>query len=116
MVSPWCDPCPDRPISTWATIADPAGIFTEWCSPSTFFQGSTDSDVFEDFIEQLLPHCGRWPEPESVLVMDNASFHRTERIEQMCADAGVKLVYLAPYSPDLNPIEEFFAELKKLIK
>jgi transposase len=44
--------------------------------------------------------------------MDNASFHRTERIEQMCADAGVKLVYLPPYSPDLNPIEEFFAELK----
>jgi transposase len=42
----------------------------------------------------------------------NASFHRTERIEQMCADAGVKLVYLPPYSLDLNPIEEFFAKLK----
>lgn len=48
--------------------------------------------------------------------MDNASFHHTERIEQMCANAGVKLVYLPPYSPDLNPIEEFFAELKKFIK
>ncbi len=80
------------------------------------FQGSTDSEVFEDFIEQLLPHCGRWPEPKSVLVMDNASFHRTERIEQMCYEAGVKLVYLPPYSPDLNPIEEFFAELKAFIK
>jgi transposase len=34
----------------------------------------------------------------------------------MCANAGVKLVYLPPYSPDLNPIEEFFAELKKRIK
>jgi len=79
-------------------------------------QGSTDGEVFEDFIEQLLPHCGRWPERNSVLVMDNASFHRTERIKQLCHKAGVKLVYLPPYSPDLNPIEEFFAELKAFIK
>jgi transposase len=80
------------------------------------FQGSTDSVVFGDFIEQLLLHCGRWPEPKSVLVIDNASFHHTERIEQMCAEAGVKLLYLPPYSPDLNPIEEFFAELKAFIR
>ncbi len=51
-----------------------------------------------------------------MLVMDNASFHRIERIEQLCYEAGVKLVYLPPYSPDLNPIEEFFAELKAFIK
>jgi hypothetical protein len=72
--------------------------------------------VFEDFIEQLLPLCGRWLEPKSVLVMDNASFHHTKRIERMCRDAGVKLMYLPPYSPDFNPIEEFFAELKAFIK
>ena len=83
---------------------------------SRVFQGSTDGSVFEDYIEQLLQHCDRWPEPRSVLVMDNASFHHTERIAQMCADAGVKLMYLPPYSPDLNPIEEFFAELKAFIK
>lgn len=66
---------------------------------------------FEDFIAQLLKR----PEPKSVLVMDNASFHHSERIEQMCSEAEVKLVFLSPYSPDLNPIEEFFAELKALI-
>jgi transposase len=48
--------------------------------------------------------------------MDNALFHHSERIEQMCTEAGVKLVYLPPYSPDLNPIEEFFAELKAFIR
>lgn len=48
--------------------------------------------------------------------MDNESFHHTERITQMCADAVVKLIYLPPYSPDLNPIEEFFAKLKSFIK
>lgn len=80
------------------------------------FQGSTDANVFEDFIEQLLQHCNRWPEPKSVLIMDNASFHRTEKIQRMCSDSGVELVYLPPYSPDLNPIEEFFSELKQFIK
>jgi transposase len=83
---------------------------------SRVFQGSTDSAVFEDFLKQLLPLCGKWLEPKSVLVMDNASFHHTERITQMCYDARVKLVYLPLYSLDLNPIKEFFAELKAFIK
>lgn len=83
---------------------------------SRVFQGSTDASVFGDFIDQLLHHCGKWPEPKSVLVMDNASFHHSEKITQLCADAGVKLVYLPPYSPDLNPIEEFFTKLKAFIK
>ncbi|CAK41749.1 uncharacterized protein An13g03530 [Aspergillus niger] len=83
---------------------------------SRVFQGSTDASMFEDFIEQLLHHCNRWPAPRSVIIMDNASFHRTERVKQMCLNAGVKLLYLPPYSPDLNPIEEFFAELKQFIK
>jgi transposase len=76
---------------------------------SRVFQGSTDASVFEDYIEELLQHCGKWPEPKSVLIMDNAYFH-------MCSDADVKLVFLPPYSPDLNPVKEFFAELKAFIK
>ncbi|CAG8418811.1 unnamed protein product [Penicillium salamii] len=48
--------------------------------------------------------------------MDNASFHHSDRIKQMCSEAGVKLVYLPPYSPNLNPIEEYFAELKAFIR
>ncbi|OQD87951.1 hypothetical protein PENSOL_c075G07844 [Penicillium solitum] len=83
---------------------------------SRVFSGSTEALIFEDFIEQLLHHCGSWPEPKSVLVMDNASFHHSKRIHRMYSEAGVKLVYLPPYSPDLNPIEEFFAELKAFIK
>jgi transposase len=80
------------------------------------YSGSTDAAMFKDFIEQLLCGCGQWPQPKSVLVMDNASFHRSEEIEQMCTNAGVELVYLPPYSRDFNPIEEFFAELKNFIK
>ena len=80
------------------------------------YQGSTDSDVFEDFIAQLLHLCGRYPEPKSVIVMDNASFHRSGKIIQMCREAGVVLEFLSPYSPDFNPIEEHFGVLKKFIK
>jgi hypothetical protein len=83
---------------------------------SRVFQGTIDGSVFEEFIEQALHFCGPYPAPYSVLVMDNAAIHRSERIEQMYREAGVKLLYLPPYSPDLNPIEEFFAELKAFIK
>ncbi|RJE21395.1 hypothetical protein PHISCL_06265 [Aspergillus sclerotialis] len=47
--------------------------------------------------------------------MDNTSFHRSDRISQMCEQAGIKLVYLPAHSPYLNPIEELFAELKGFI-
>jgi transposase len=46
----------------------------------------------------------------------NASIHHSERTKQKCCDAGVRLVYLPLYSPDFNPIEEFFAELKAFVK
>ena len=51
-----------------------------------------------------------------MLVMDEASFHHSERIAQMCVNAGVNSVYLPPYSPDLNLFEGFFSELKGLIE
>lgn len=83
---------------------------------SPVFRGSTDGTIFENFIEQLLHHCNPFPQSRPVIIMDNASFHYSERIKQMYQDAGVILVYLPPYSPDLNPIEEFFVELKAFIK
>ena len=58
----------------------------------------------------------KWPNPKSVLIMDNASFHHSERIQQLCDDAGVVLRYLPPYSPHVNPIEEFFGELRTYIR
>ncbi|KAK8121451.1 hypothetical protein PG999_005571 [Apiospora kogelbergensis] len=56
------------------------------------YPGFTDSIIFEDYIEQLLQHCGRWPAPKSVLVMDNASIHHPDQISQLCEEAGVKLL------------------------
>ena len=80
------------------------------------YEGTTDTKIFEDFIEELLRYCGRWPAPKSVLIMDDVSFHRSDKIQQMCDEAGVLLLYSPPYSPDLNPIEEMFGELKTYIR
>lgn len=67
-------------------------------------------------MEQLLPHCHPFPGKRSVIIMDNASFHRGPEIGTLCTRAGVKLVDLAPYSPDRNSIGQFFAELEAFIK
>ena len=83
---------------------------------SQVFQGSTNTAVFVDFIKHLLKYCGKWPEPKSVLVIDNTSFHHSERIKEPYSNAGVKLVYLPPYSPNLNPIKELFSKLKAFIR
>jgi transposase len=72
--------------------------------------------MFEEFIEQLLPCYNPFPGKNSVLVMDNTSIHRSERIRKMCDDVSVKLEYLPLYLPDLNLIKEHFAQLKAFIK
>ena len=51
-----------------------------------------------------------------MLVIDNVSFYYSDRIKTLYTNAGVKLLYLPLYSPDFNPIEEFFTELKAYIK
>jgi hypothetical protein len=73
------------------------------------FQASTDAIVFEHFIRGLLPYYGRFLALKSVLIMDNASIHHSDVVKTLCQEAGVILIYLPPYSPDMNPIEEFFA-------
>jgi transposase len=80
------------------------------------YTGTTDASKFVSFIENLIPHCNAFPLPRSVLVTDNASIHHDDEVETLLSEAGIKLVYLPPYSPDFNPIEEFFAQLKAYIK
>lgn len=58
----------------------------------------------------------RFPGPRSVLVLDNAAVHRTEQVQTLCAEHGVRLLYLPPYSPDYNPIESCFSKVKAFLK
>ena len=84
---------------------------------SSIYSGPTNAEGYDYWIEHLLlPCCNPYPAPRSVVVMDNASFHHSPYIAALFKRAGVKLVYLPAYSPHLNPIEEFFGELKEFIR
>ena len=75
------------------------------------FEGNINGDVFDTWLEQeLLPVL---PD-SSVIVMDNASFHKRDDMIESIEQAGHQLEYLPPYSPDLNPIEKKWAQAKAI--
>ena len=77
------------------------------------YDGTMDGALFEMWFEQLLlPTLPR----NTVIVMDNASFHRKSRLTSIAERAGHTLLFLPPYSPELNPIENFWAWLKRYLR
>jgi transposase len=78
---------------------------------ANLFTTTINADVFYGWITQdLLPKCPK----NSVIVMDNAAFHKRKDIQDAIAKAGHTLEYLPPYSPDLNPIEQKWAQSKSI--
>ena len=77
------------------------------------FKGTCNTELFNAWIEQvLLPEL----KPGQVVILDNAAFHKSPKTKELIESAGCKLLFLPPYSPDLNPIETFWANLKAKIK
>ena len=77
------------------------------------YSGTMDSSLFEFwFSNQLLPSLNKG----TVIVMDNASFHSKKRLFSVTQNAGCILLFLPPYSPELNPIEKFWAYLKRFLR
>jgi hypothetical protein len=72
--------------------------------------------IFRRFIEGLLPLMNRWPLPNSVLVVDNASIHKVAGIRELVEERGMLLMFLPSYSPDLNPIELAFSSIKAWLR
>ena len=62
-----------------------------------------------------LPKCTAYPGPCSVLILDNASIHHGHEIPDLADHFGIRIEYLLPYSPDLNPIEDTFSKIKHFI-
>ena len=54
--------------------------------------------------------------PGQIVVMDNLTAHKGERIKELIEERGCELIYLPPYSPDFNPIEEAFAKIKVVLR
>ena len=75
--------------------------------------GTYSRDTFHDaFVQRILPELHQWPGPRSIVVIDNASIHRYPQLAQACELVKAKLVYLPPYTPQLNPIECGFNLMK----
>ena len=81
--------------------------------PSLAVEGPTTREVFETYLQRLLAPS---LEPGQVVVMDNLSSHKGQRVRELIEGKGCELLYLPPYSPDLNPIEEAFAKVKALLR
>ena len=76
-------------------------------------EGSTTTAVFEAYLKHVLVPSLR---PGQVVVMDNLSAHKGSRVRELIESRGCELIYLPPYSPDFNPIEEAFAKIKALLR
>ena len=74
---------------------------------------ATDGEVFLAYLEKVL--CPKL-QPGDVLVMDNLSAHKVKGVRELIEAAGAELLYLPPYSPDLNPIEKAWSKLKQLLR
>lgn len=77
------------------------------------FKGYCDTQVVLTWVEQMLIPSLK---PGDVVIWDNATFHKSAKIAETFALAGIELLFLPPYSPDLNPIEQFWAWLKAWIR
>jgi transposase len=74
-----------------------------------------NSDLFEGWLEQVLIPALKNP-TKSVLLLDNASWHPKDTIRDLVSEYGIKVIFLPPYSPDLNPIEKFWANVKRRLR
>jgi transposase len=85
----------------------------EGMGPCLAVEGSTNAVVFESYIEKILTPT---LEPGQIVVMDNLSAHKGQRVKELVEKQGCELLYLPPYSPDFNPIEEAFSKIKGILR
>lgn len=101
------------PHGHWKTTTLIAALGIQGVRCSTVVDGAVNADIFEAFVEQVLVPELR---PGDVVVMDNLSSHKRARTRELIESAGAELVFLPPYSPDLNPIEMVFSKVKQLLR
>ena len=90
-----------------------ASITRGGLGPCLAVEGATTREVFEAYLERVLAPTLR---PGRVVVMDNLSAHKGGRVKEIVEARGCELLYLPPYSPDFNPIEQAFSKIKGLLR
>lgn len=101
------------PHGHWKTYTMVAAVRTDGPCAAALVDGPVDADVFRAYVELVLAPELR---PGDVVVMDNLQPHKAAGVREMIDAAGATLLYLPPYSPDLNPIENMWSKVKRLLR
>ena len=97
------------PHGHWKTTTIISAIGLRGAFAPAAFDGPTDREVFRAYVEQVLvPHLC----PGDIVIMDNLQPHKAAGVREAIEAAGAMLLYLPPYSPDFNPIENLWSKLK----
>lgn len=103
----------DVPHGHWKTTTFVAGFRSSGFIAPLVVDGPMNGDVFLAYIEQqLVPTL----KPGDLVIMDNLSSHKRVGVKEAIESVGAELMYLPPYSPDLNPIELAYSKLKTLLR
>jgi transposase len=101
------------PASHWKTLTILGAMSCSGLLATMTVEAPTDGDVFFAYLEQVL--CPQL-QPRQVVVMDNLSTHKVAGVRERIEACGARLLYLPPYSPDLNPIEKCWSKLKQVLR
>lgn len=101
------------PQGHWKTSTFVAGLRYDDITAPLVIDGAMNGAVFLAYVEQFLAPTLA---PGDIVIMDNLSSHKVAGVREAIEACGASLVYLPPYSPDLNPIEQAFAKLKALLR
>ena len=101
------------PHGHWKQTTLVAGLRTAGISVPYVFEGAINGQRFRTYIEQMLAPTLA---PGDIVLLDNLRSHKVAGIAEAITARGAQLIYLPPYSPDLNPIEQAFAKYKALLR
>ena len=76
------------------------------------YQGTADSNTVYGYFENLLPSLKQG----SIIILDNASYHKSEQLLKLFHSHKISILFLPPYSPDLNPIENLWGTIKQRLR
>ncbi|BAK65775.1 putative transposase for insertion sequence element [Sphingobium sp. SYK-6] len=101
------------PFGKWKTLTFVAALLHDRIDAPCVLDGPINGQLFLAYVEQfLVPTLV----PGDIVIMDNLGSHKGQAVRKAIRAAGAKLLFLPPYSPDLNPIEQVFAKLKLLLR
>ena len=104
------------PAGHWRRLTVLGALGADGVAGAMSVEAATDTPVFLAFLDHVLVPALRATKPDAVVVMDNLSPHRAPAVRQRLEAAGLELLYLPRYSPDLSPIEPMWAQLKAALR